>query len=256
MPVAQNPRQPFDRDSSSSPISVSACHCQKRTDGSAPTSRMMSKMNCGWPSNNDATIDSPAPRLPARREDCHGQPTETASSARTDDRPLSHASPPAGRRHRTTATEPSEIASGFGAVWVPSRGVASVADGDASKRQRRTAFAAFVARRPGGRRRRGRGRVPRRTRPAGNEANPPRRIATGPKPDGEKEAATIIFSNVRSSRRAAPTRRPLIGVRSPTLAICNLGTANPADWVAKSALETLANAFAAERFHRHIIWRP
>ena len=35
---------------------------------------------------------------------------------------------------------------------------------------------------------------PRSTKTAtGLEANPPRRIATGPKPDGEKGAATIIF---------------------------------------------------------------
>src|SRR5208282_4579792 len=40
----------------SSAISVSACHCQKRTDRSAPPSRMMSKMTCGSPSNNDAMI--------------------------------------------------------------------------------------------------------------------------------------------------------------------------------------------------------
>ena len=54
-PVAQNPLQDCSIEiSPSSPISVSACHCQKRTDGSAPTSRMMSKTNCGSPSNNDA----------------------------------------------------------------------------------------------------------------------------------------------------------------------------------------------------------
>ena len=35
--------------------------------------------------------------------------------------PLFHASPPAGRRHRTTATEPSEIASGWALEILPPR---------------------------------------------------------------------------------------------------------------------------------------
>ena len=50
-----------------------------------------------------------------------GNPRKSQQARDTDDRPLFHASPPAGRRQRTTATAPSETASGWPLEILPRR---------------------------------------------------------------------------------------------------------------------------------------